>query len=142
MDVKAAEINGTDDSSLPATHFIRQWRKHRRMSADQLAFSAGLSGAFISQLEQGRKRYTQNSLESIAAALGVPPGHLLIDPETSIISASSVWVQALDERFWDAIPEEDRDRVRILLRNVMDDARRHAIQTALYFFALAPPAPR
>jgi addiction module HigA family antidote len=64
---------------LVVTHHIRAWREHRKLTMDVLANSAGLTPSMISQLELGRTRYTQQSLEKIAVALGVEPWQLLAD---------------------------------------------------------------
>lgn len=60
-----------------AHHFIREWRKYRGLTQEQLALRIdGTSGA-ISQLENGIINYTQPTLEAIAYALMCEPGDLL-----------------------------------------------------------------
>jgi len=59
------------------THFIKAWRKHRKMTVEAVAERAGLTASMISQLETGRSAYTQNSLEAVAGALGVDAWQLL-----------------------------------------------------------------
>ena len=59
------------------THFIKAWRKHRKMTVEAVAERAGLTASMISQLETGRSAYTQNSLEAVAGALGVEAWRLL-----------------------------------------------------------------
>ena len=62
-------------------HFIREWRKARGLNIPQLAAKTGLTGSLISQIEVGRSRYSQKSLEKIAAALDCEPWQLLgVDP--------------------------------------------------------------
>lgn len=66
----------------PPKHFIREWRKYRRLSQEQLAERAGLrTHSAISHLENGRSEYTQSSLEALASVLHCQPGELLdVDP--------------------------------------------------------------
>ena len=65
--------------------FLKQWRLHRRLTQDQLAERAGLSKPYISQLENGTRQYTQETLERLAAALQADPASLIMrnpaDPE-------------------------------------------------------------
>src|SRR4029453_10620323 len=59
------------------THYILQWRIARGLNQQQLGAKAGLTGSQISQIEVGRARYSQKSLEAIAKALSCKPWHLL-----------------------------------------------------------------
>lgn len=64
-----------------ATHFIREWRKYRHLTQEQLAERIDATPGSISQLENGIINYTQPTLEALAYALGCSPGDLLsIDP--------------------------------------------------------------
>lgn len=66
-----------------AKHFIRAWRKYRRLTQEQLAERAELTSGAISQLENGIINYTQPTLEALAYALNCSPGDLLSrDPRT------------------------------------------------------------
>lgn len=65
-------------------HFVYEWRKHRRLTQEQLAERAKLTPGAISQLETGIVAYTQPTLEALAEALGCRPGDmLLVDPLTN-----------------------------------------------------------
>jgi transcriptional regulator with XRE-family HTH domain len=65
----------------PRRHFIKQWRKHRGLTQEQLAERIDVTPGTISQLELGRINYTQHTLELIADALQAAPGDLLnVDP--------------------------------------------------------------
>lgn len=80
-------------------NYIKQWRIARGLNQPQLAVLAGLTGSQISQLEVGRARYTQKSLEAIARALDCEPWHLLgVDP------SEDAWAP-----FITAVPVEDED---------------------------------
>ncbi len=63
-----------------ASHFIREWRKHRRITQEELADRIGQTSGAISQLENGIINYTQPTLEAIATALGCKSGELLLGP--------------------------------------------------------------
>lgn len=94
------------------THFIRQWRKHHRMTVEQVANAAGLTASMISQLEIGRSAYTQNSLEAVAKALRVEPWQLLCcDPS----SDGHLLHLRLPRSVFLAFAEQDRPKLRTLL---------------------------
>ena len=56
---------------------IRAWRQERGMTMVELAAKAGMDQGHLSKLERGLLQYTQQNLESLAAALGVTPAALL-----------------------------------------------------------------
>jgi len=62
------------------THHIRAWRKSRGWTINDLARECGLGPSLISQIEHGRSRYSQQSLEKIASAFDVTPGTILDRP--------------------------------------------------------------
>lgn len=64
---------------------IKVWREHRRLTAAALADAAGITQPFLSQLETGKRAGTLETLQAIAAAMGVsiqelatPPAYLQI----------------------------------------------------------------
>lgn len=59
------------DRLLAGENPIRVWREHRGLSASQLAARAGLSQAYVSQLETGRRDGSVAALGALARALGV-----------------------------------------------------------------------
>lgn len=62
--------------------FLREWRKSKGLTQDQLAERAGMSKPFISQLETGARQYTQETLERLAEVLGTEPASLIMrNPE-------------------------------------------------------------
>jgi transcriptional regulator with XRE-family HTH domain len=72
-------------------HFIRQWRKYRGLTQEQLAERIGVTPGAISQLEVGRTSYTQHMLEAMAVELQCKPGDLLnVDP-TREDAIWSIW---------------------------------------------------
>lgn len=72
------------------THHIRAWRKSKGWTIHELAKESGLGPSLISQIEHGRSRYSQQSLEKIAAAFDVTPGTILDRPPeagTSVVAS-------------------------------------------------------
>ena len=51
---------------------IRIWREHRGMTQQELASRAGISKAFLSQIESGKRKGTVDTLSALARSLGVP----------------------------------------------------------------------
>jgi transcriptional regulator with XRE-family HTH domain len=75
----------------PRRHFIKQWRKFRHLTQEQLAGRIDVTAGAISQLESGRIGYTQATLEALAEALSCSPGDLLnVDP-TREQAIWSIW---------------------------------------------------
>ncbi len=58
-------------------HPVRAWREFRRLSQDELALQAGISKAYLSQIENGRRRGSTATMGKLAGALGVPMAVLL-----------------------------------------------------------------
>lgn len=50
---------------------LKRLRQIREMSGEELSAASGVSQPMISQLEQGKKPFTQKTLEKLAKALGV-----------------------------------------------------------------------
>ncbi len=60
---------------------VKLFRKHRGMTGQQLADAAGLSQAYISQIENGSRDGTVKQLGAIANALGLTVDDLIWDQE-------------------------------------------------------------
>lgn len=56
---------------------LKAWREHRGLTLQALADAAGVSKAYVSQIEGGKRVGTAATLRKLAATLGVPPGALL-----------------------------------------------------------------
>ena len=50
---------------------VRVWREHRGLSARALASRAGISAAYLSQIESGKKPGSFDAMAKLARALGV-----------------------------------------------------------------------
>jgi transcriptional regulator with XRE-family HTH domain len=80
-------------------HFIKAWRKHRKLTLEQVAERLNVTAGALSQLERGETGYTQPMLEALADALNCEPSDLIVrDPKTT---AGIMLI-------WDQIPEADR----------------------------------
>ena len=95
------------------TTFIRQWREFRGLSQERLAERIGKSPGLLSQIENAKGPYTQETLEAIAAALGCEPVDLLVrdpsDPE-------GIWT------VWEALAAPERhqaiEHLKIIKRRI------------------------
>jgi transcriptional regulator with XRE-family HTH domain len=66
-------------------HFIREWRKFRELTQEQLAERIGVTKSYVSKVEAGKRRYDQPFLEAAAEVLRCDVADLLVrdpsDPE-------------------------------------------------------------
>lgn len=96
----------TGAMSKKQRHFIREWRKHRQLTQDQLAERIGVDRSYLSKIESGKKRYDQPFLEAAADALRCEPADLIVRDPTQ---PGSLW------SVWDLIPQSDRPQaLRVL----------------------------
>lgn len=62
-------------------HFIKEWRKHRGLTQEQLAERIGISRPQLTKIERGVRKYDQAFLEAAAEELRCDPADLLVrDP--------------------------------------------------------------
>lgn len=61
---------------------IRRLRLEAGITQEEVALRSGLSQGYINQLESGKRRFTQKSLELIAEALSVPMSELFRGDES------------------------------------------------------------
>jgi len=59
------------------SHYIKQWRKYRGLSQEQLAERIEKSRGLVSQIESFTTNYTEETLEACAHALSCEPWDLL-----------------------------------------------------------------
>lgn len=71
--VPAVVVNAILDGENP----VRVWRQHRAMSQSQLAESAGISQAYLAQIETGKREGTLSLYRSLADVLEVDLDDLL-----------------------------------------------------------------
>lgn len=65
-------------------HYIRQWRKFRGLTQEQLEGRIEKKGGTLSKLENYKIDYTQEHLESLAHALRCTPRDLLAPPPNEL----------------------------------------------------------
>lgn len=87
-------------------HYIRQWRKFRGMTQEQLSERVGVVRAQLSKIETGVRKYDQEFLERAAVALDCEITDLVGRDPTQPLSIASIW---------DQVPEEQRDQARAVL---------------------------
>jgi transcriptional regulator with XRE-family HTH domain len=74
-------------------HRIREWRKYRGLTQEQLAERIGIARSYLTKIERGSRRYDQPFLEAAAEALRCEPADLIrIDP-TAPDGFWSLWEQ-------------------------------------------------
>ena len=74
-------------------HFIRQWRKHRDLTQEQLAERIGIARSYLTKIERGDRRYDQPFLEAAADALRCEPADLIMRDPTATENLWSIWDQ-------------------------------------------------
>jgi DNA-binding Xre family transcriptional regulator len=65
--IPAAVVDRLADGEAP----VRVWREHRGLSLRALAAKAGISGAMLSEIENGKKEGSVRTLAALARALGL-----------------------------------------------------------------------
>lgn len=92
--------------------FIREWRKHRGLTQEQLAERIGIERSYLSRIESGARDYDQSFLDAAADALRCEPQDLLMrdpsDPE-------GIW------SIWDQIKPTQRQQAIALLKVIAGD---------------------
>jgi DNA-binding XRE family transcriptional regulator len=71
--VPAAVVDRLLDGENP----LRVWREHRGFSGEALAARAGITQAFLSQIETGKREGSISTMKSIADALGLTIDELI-----------------------------------------------------------------
>jgi transcriptional regulator with XRE-family HTH domain len=74
--------------------YFRQWRKKRGYTLEEAAERAGMTPGNLSAMERGAQGYTQDGLESLAEAYGVPPGWLTDANPDNMDSLLPIWESA------------------------------------------------
>lgn len=74
-------------------HYIREWRKHRGLTQEQLAERIGIARSYLSKIESGARRYDQPFLEAAAEALRCDAGDIITRDPTDPEALWSIWDQ-------------------------------------------------
>lgn len=72
-------------------HFIKQWRKHRGLTQEQLAERIGITKSYVSKIEAGKKRYDQPFIEAAAVVLSCEPVDLIVRDPSDPDGIWSIW---------------------------------------------------
>lgn len=73
--------------------FLKEWRKYRGYSQERLAEMIGTSAGYLSDLERGKRRYNQDTLEVLAEALSCEPADLIMRDPLKTESLWTIWDQ-------------------------------------------------
>lgn len=76
---------------------IREWRRYRDMSQEELAARVGTTSQSIGRYEKGARTVTIDQLEVLATALGCKPADLLPDPESSLSETERQLLERFDQ---------------------------------------------
>jgi transcriptional regulator with XRE-family HTH domain len=88
-------------------HYIREWRKHRDLTQEQLAERIGIARSYLTKIERGTRRYDQPFLEAAAEQLHCEPCDLIMrDPS----DPDGIW------SLWDTLAPPERVRAMAVLR--------------------------
>lgn len=71
--------------------FLKQWRKHRGLTQEQLAERVGITQGMISHLENDKSDYSGQLLAELAYALQCEPGDLVMRDPTDPEAPWSIW---------------------------------------------------
>lgn len=74
--------------------FIREWRKHRDLTLEQLAERVGITHASLSRIERGLQDYNQTLLEALATELRTDPASLIMRNPSDDTAIWTLWDQA------------------------------------------------
>lgn len=76
---------------MAARHFIREWRKHRGLTQDQLSERIGIDKGYLSKIENGKRRYDQPFLEAAAEAMNCDVSDLIMRDPSDPEGIWSIW---------------------------------------------------
>ena len=101
------ELTYIPDVAEKPPHYLREWRKHAKMTQDELADAVGTSKSVISDLERFNLQLSPKWLRRLAPVLKTQEGYLIdhdpADLDTDIID------------IWSHIPDSRRAEARELL---------------------------
>lgn len=89
--------------------FVREWRKFRNLTLEQLADRLDMTASHFSMLERGQRGYTQETLEAIADALQTDAASLIM---RNPMDDEAIW------SIWDAAKGADRQKIVAIARTI------------------------
>lgn len=91
-------------------HYLKEWRKFRRMTQQDLADAVGTTKAVIGLIENGDRGLSDKWARRLAPALNTSPGYILDhDPENLPTSILDIWAD---------IPAENRPAAERMLQSL------------------------
>lgn len=75
-------------------HFLREWRKHRDKTLEQVAEHLHMTHGSLSKIERGKVPYNQKLLEALADLYMCEPADLIIRDPTDPDGIWSIWDNA------------------------------------------------
>lgn len=90
---------------------LRAWRKHKKMTQQELADAVGTAKSVISDLERGVVQLSDKWLRRLAPVLDTKPGYIL-DYEPDDLDSDIIDI-------WTRIGESDREHARLVLRTFL-----------------------
>lgn len=116
----AAQSGAYFPAMSAAKLYLREWRRARGLSQDDLAARVDTSKGYISQIERGERPWSQKWLDRFAEALGADPEQLLAGPPRTTPGISD-----RARRFGDTVDEDDGGDADIdLMRDCVETAFR------------------
>jgi transcriptional regulator with XRE-family HTH domain len=73
------------------SHYIKEWRKFRKLTQDELAERVGITRTYLSKIENAKRKYDQRFLEAAADALECTIADLLVRDPSEPEGIWSVW---------------------------------------------------
>ena len=101
-----------DEMSIQIGKRIREERKHKGCTLQELADQVNLSTPYLSQIENGRTNININTLEKIGKALNTPVINFFVDNSSSEISV----IRKVDRR-WLTLGEKASESLLVKSRN-------------------------
>lgn len=103
---------------------IREWREWSGKTLAEMAVAVDYNEGYLSELENGNRRYNQDLLEKIAEFLKVPVSYLLSrkpEPKSKVLDYSDPYVAA---EIMSKLEEPDKRRIGSLIKTYLDTAEK------------------
>jgi len=115
VSLECCRVSPPADFSTPT--YLRQWRRYRGLTQEQLADAVGMTAPTISQLENNKQGFTGETLAKLAHALRCSPAALLGHDPTQ---EDSLWpvVEAAGH-----LQARDRQKILAILKVALEQFR-------------------
>lgn len=100
--------------------YLRQWREWGGLKLGELAALTGMNEGYLSEIENGHKRYNQKILEAYAKELKVPAGRLIDRMPPPKGTATDPSDPAVLVATLEGMSEADRRRVVAIIKSLAD----------------------